>query len=303
MKKAIIRTVNLRKVYNGFVAVDNLNLEIYKGEIFGLLGPNGAGKTTTISMLLGLIPPTSGDAWIAGYSIKKDPIEVRKRVGFLAENLGFYDGMTAWENLMITAKLNRVENAEERIKELTERVGIYEWLHEEVGKFSRGMKQRLGIADALLKRPDILILDEPTSGIDPKGADEILRIIEEFARKEGVTVLMSSHLLHQVERICDRVAVMNRGKLVAQGRLEDLIGDELIIEVDAEGLTDDVMKELGRLGDIEKRGRKVKIKAPQDIRTHVSKILYEKNVLVLELRVCRPSLAEIYSELLEAGLD
>ncbi len=301
MKEAVIRTLNLRKVYDGFVAVDNLNLEVYRGEIFGLLGPNGAGKTTTISMLLGLIPPTSGDAWIAGYSIKKDPIEVRRHVGFLAENLGFYEGMTAWENLMITARLNKVENAEDRIRELAEKVGISGWLHEEVGKFSRGMKQRLGIADALLKRPDILILDEPTSGIDPKGADEILRIIEEFARREGVTVLMSSHLLHQVERICDRVAIMDRGRLVAQGRLEDLLGEELVIEVSAEGLTDDVVNELAKLGDVERLEGKVRIKAAKDVRTEVSKILYERNVMVLELQVCRPSLAEIYSELLEVG--
>lgn len=301
MREVIIKTVNLRKVYNGFVAVDNLNLEVYKGEIFGLLGPNGAGKTTTISMLLGLIPPTSGDAWVAGYSIKRDPIEVRRRVGFLSENLGFYDGMTAWENLMITAKLAKVKDAEERIKELTERVGIREWLYEEVGKFSKGMKQRLGIADALLKNPDVLILDEPTSGIDPKGADEILRIIEEFAREEGTTVLMSSHLLHQVERICDRVAIMDRGKLVAQGRLEDLLGGKLVIEIDAEGLTDDTINELGKLGDLEKHGRKIKIKALQDIRADVSRILYERKIPILELRVCRPSLAEIYSKLLEAS--
>ena len=301
MKEVAIRTLNLRKVYDGFVAVDNLNLEIYKGEIFGLLGPNGAGKTTTISMLLGLVPPTSGDAWISGYSIKRNPIEVRKHVGFLAENLGFYDGMTAWENLMITARLNKVDNAEERVKELAEKVGISGWLHEEVGKFSRGMKQRLGIADALLKRPDILILDEPTSGIDPKGADEILRIIEEFAREEKVTVLMSSHLLHQVERICDRVAIMDRGRLITQGRLEDLLGEELVIEVDAEGLTDDIVNELDKLGEVEKHGRKVIIKASRDVRVEVSKILYERNVMVLELHVFKPSLAEIYSELIEVG--
>lgn len=302
MREPVIRALKLRKVYDGFVAVDDLDLEVYRGEIFGLLGPNGAGKTTTISMLLGLIPPTSGDAWIAGYSIKKEPIEVRRRVGFLAENLGFYDGMTAWENLMITARLNRVKDAEGRIKELIEKVGISEWLHEEVGKFSRGMKQRLGIADALLKRPAVLILDEPTSGIDPKGADEILRIIEELAREEEITVLMSSHLLHQVERICDRVAIMNRGRLVTQGRLEELLGEKLVIEVDAEGLTDDVVKELNKLGEVERHGRKVRIRASKDVRTDVSKILYEKDVLVLGLYVSRPSLAEIYSELLEADL-
>jgi ABC-2 type transport system ATP-binding protein len=302
LREPVIRALKLRKVYDGFVAVDDLDLEVYRGEIFGLLGPNGAGKTTTISMLLGLIPPTSGDAWIAGYSIKKEPIEVRRRVGFLAENLGFYDGMTAWENLMITARLNRVKDAEGRIKELIEKVGISEWLHEEVGKFSRGMKQRLGIADALLKRPAVLILDEPTSGIDPKGADEILRIIEELAREEEITVLMSSHLLHQVERICDRVAIMNRGRLVTQGRLEELLGEKLVIEVDAEGLTDDVVKELNKLGEVERHGRKVRIRASKDVRTDVSKILYEKDVLVLGLYVSRPSLAEIYSELLEADL-
>ncbi len=302
MREVAVKTLNLRKEYDGFVAVDGINLEIYRGEIFGLLGPNGAGKTTTISMLLGLIPPTEGDAWIDGFSIRKDPIEVRRRVGFLAENLGFYDNMTAWENLVITAKLNKVENPEERIEKLLGRVGLSNWADVEVGKFSRGMKQRLGIADALLKKPSVLILDEPTSGIDPKGAEEILSIIQSLAREEKITILMSSHLLHQVEKICDRVAIMDKGKIVAQGTLKDLIGEKYRIEIETDKMSNDILEDLRNLGEVEVEERKVRITTNRDVRREVSAILYAKGAIVLDLHISRPSLAEIYRELLETEL-
>ncbi len=299
MREVAVKTLNLRKEYDGFVAVDGINLEIYRGEIFGLLGPNGAGKTTTISMLLGLIPPTEGDAWVDGFSIRKDPIEVRRRVGFLAENLGFYDNMTAWENLIITAKLNKVENPKERIEKLLRRVGLSNWADVEVGKFSRGMKQRLGIADALLKKPSVLILDEPTSGIDPRGAEEILSIIQSLAREEKITILMSSHLLHQVEKICDRVAIMDKGKIIAQGTLKDLIGEKYRIEIETDKMSNDILEDLRNLGEVEVEERKVRITADKDIRREVSAILYAKGAIVLDLHISRPSLAEIYRELLE----
>ena len=225
------------------MAVNDVNLEIMRGEIFGLLGPNGAGKTTTISMILGLVQPTKGDVIVDGHSVRKNPVEVRRRIGFLAENPGFYEGMTAYENLMLTAKLNNVKDAEKKIEEAVKQVGLSEWLHEEVGKFSRGMKQRLGIADALIKNASVLVLDEPTSGIDPKGAEEILELIKQLSKRNGITVVMSSHLLHQVEVICDRVAIMNRGRIIASGTLRDLIGERQIITVEAENVTDEVIQQ------------------------------------------------------------
>lgn len=299
MKDVIIRTANLRKEYDGFVAVDNINLKVYRGEIFGLLGPNGAGKTTTISMLLGLVPPTSGDAWVDGFSVRRNPIEVRRRVGFLADNPGFYDNMTARENLVLTAKLNGVKSPEKRIKELLSRVGLEEWVDVEVGKFSRGMKQRLGIADALIKDPSVLILDEPTAGIDPKGSAEILSIIENLAREKGITVLMSSHLLHQVEKICDRVAIMSRGRIVAEGSLQQLLGGRITIEIEVEGDAVAVAEKLTTLGEVDVSKNRIRLRAVRDVRREVSRVLYESRVPVIELRVARPGLSEVYSRLVE----
>lgn len=297
MSRPIIEISKLRKVYNGFVAVDGINLEINRGEIFGLLGPNGAGKTTTISMILGLVQPTSGDVIVDGYSVRKNPVEVRRRIGFLPENPGFYDSMTAYENLMLTARLNRVKDADRRIKEAIERVGLGDWVDEEVGKFSRGMKQRLGIADALIKGASVLILDEPTSGIDPKGAEDILMMIKELSRSEGITVLMSSHLLHQVEVICNRVAIMNRGKIIAKGSLRELLGGKQIVSIEADGLTQEIVEELKGLGQVEWDRNKITIRASHDIREEVSRILYERRVKIRGLSVSFPRLSEIYRDL------
>lgn len=297
MTKPIVKLINLRKEYNGFVAVNDVNLEIMRGEIFGLLGPNGAGKTTTISMILGLVQPTRGDVIVDGHSVRKNPVEVRRRIGFLAENPGFYEGMTAYENLMLTAKLNNVKDAEKKIEEAVKQVGLSEWLHEEVGKFSRGMKQRLGIADALIKNASVLVLDEPTSGIDPKGAEEILELIKQLSKRNGITVVMSSHLLHQVEVICDRVAIMNRGRIIASGTLRDLIGERQIITVEAENVTDEVIQQLKTLGNVVHDAGRITVEAYKDVRHEVAKILYENRVLVKGLSVSHPRLYEAYRHL------
>ncbi len=297
MTKPIVKLINLRKEYNGFVAVNDVNLEIMRGEIFGLLGPNGAGKTTTISMILGLVQPTRGDVIVDGHSVRKNPVEVRRRIGFLAENPGFYEGMTAYENLMLTAKLNNVKDAEKKIEEAVKQVGLSEWLHEEVGKFSRGMKQRLGIADALIKNASVLVLDEPTSGIDPKGAEEILELIKQLSKRNGITVVMSSHLLHQVEVICDRVAIMNRGRIIASGTLRDLIGERQIITVEAENVTDEVIQQLKTLGNVVHDAGRITVEAYRDVRHEVAKILYENRVLVKGLSVSHPRLYEAYRHL------
>jgi len=293
------KLVNLRKVYNGFTAVDGVNLEIFRGEIFGLLGPNGAGKTTTISMILGLIQPTEGDVIVEGYSVRQNPVEVRRRVGFLAENPGFYDGMTAWENLMLTAKLNRIKDAKKKIEEAVRQVGLGDWINQEVGKFSKGMKQRLGIADAILKNASILVLDEPTSGIDPRGAEEILSLIKQLSKERGITVIMSSHLLHQVEVICDRVAIMNRGRIIACGNLKELLGEGQVITVEAEGINEEIVNDLRQLGDVEVREGKIVIKSSRDIRTEVSRLLYEKHIKVMGLSVSYPRLYDVYKHLVE----
>lgn len=224
----VISTRGLTKRYGAFTAVDHLDIEIAEGEIFGLLGPNGAGKTTTILMLLGLTEPSEGEARVHGLDPARAPLEVKRQVGYLPDNVGFYEGLTGRENLRYTTALNGIPRAEaeRRIGELLARVGLADSADKRVETYSRGMRQRLGIADVLVKHPRSIILDEPTLGIDPEGTREVLALIRSLSSEERITVLLSSHLLYQVQEICTRVGIFARGRLVAAGRVEDL-GDRL----------------------------------------------------------------------------
>lgn len=216
MNEHVIVLSALTKHYGNFTAVDHVDLSIRKGEIFGLLGPNGAGKSTTILMMLGLTEPTSGSVEIGGINSTRHPIGVKRKIGYLPEEVGFYDDMTGSENLIYTARLNGIskEVAKLRAEELMKRVGLESQMKKKAGKYSRGMRQRLGLADVLIKKPEIIILDEPTSGIDPAGVQEFIELIRELSRVEGLTVLFSSHHLDQVQKICDRVGFFNAGKLI-----------------------------------------------------------------------------------------
>lgn len=224
MAAPTILTRRLTKQYGDVKVVNALDLRIGAGEIFGLLGPNGAGKTTTILMLLGLVEPTSGEIEVLGLNPARNPLAVKSKVGLLPDAVGFYDAMTGRENLAFTAELNRVPppTASDRIERLLGEVGLTEAADTKAGTYSRGMKQRLGIADALVKEPEILVLDEPTTAIDPEGVAEMLGLIRRLADERGVTILLSSHLLHQVQAVCDRVAIFVRGKVVVQGAPHDL---------------------------------------------------------------------------------
>ena len=217
-----IHSKGLTKSYGDKTVVNRLNLDIETGEVFGLLGPNGAGKTTTILMLLGLVEPTKGSIEVLGLDPRRHPLEVKRRVGYLPDSVGFYDGMTGRENIRFTARLNGLGDAEERIDTLLHTVGLTAAADQRAGEYSRGMKQRLGVADALVKSPSVLILDEPTTAIDPEGVAEMLELIQRLAKEEGVTVLLASHLLHQVQTVCDRVAIFVDGKVVALGRPHEL---------------------------------------------------------------------------------
>jgi len=227
MKDPIIQLRDLTKRYGSQRAVDNLNLDINKGEIFGLLGPNGAGKTTTILMMLGLTDPTNGSAFVCGYNATSDPISVKRKVGYMPDSLGFYDHMTALENLVYIARLNGLSENEshKRALEMMDIVGLSSAMHKKTSTFSRGMKQRLGLADVLIKQPDVIILDEPTLGIDPSGVREFLMLIKRLSKEQGLTVLLSSHHLHHVQQVCDRVGIFVKGKLLAQGNIDTLSGD------------------------------------------------------------------------------
>jgi ABC-2 type transport system ATP-binding protein len=219
-----ISTRGLTKRYEELVAVDALDLDVLPGEIFGLLGQNGAGKTTTILMLLGLTEPTRGWARVAGYDPTRQPLEVKRRVGYLPDSVGFYGAMSGRSNLRYTGRLNRIERreAETRIDEVLDQVGMSNRADDRVETYSRGMLQRLGIADALLKDPAVLILDEPTTAIDPIGVVEILDLLRRLARERGLAVLLSSHLLSQVQSVCDRVGIFAAGRLIGVGTVPEL---------------------------------------------------------------------------------
>lgn len=224
MADNFIEMEGLTKRYGAITAVDNLTLSVRRGEVFGLLGPNGAGKTTTTLMLLGLTDPTAGSARIAGVDCTRNPLRVKRFVGYLADNMGFYPEMTGRENLRMTGRMNGLhgEALERRIDGLIERVGIAEAVDRRTGTYSKGMKQRLGIADILMKDPDVLIMDEPTNGIDPEGMRELMALIRQLAEEDGKTILISSHQLHQIQQICDRVGIFVAGRLIACGGIGDL---------------------------------------------------------------------------------
>ncbi|MFP5331176.1 MAG: ABC transporter ATP-binding protein [Acidimicrobiia bacterium] len=233
----------LTKQYGDRTVVDALDLEVGAGEVFGLLGPNGAGKTTTILMLLGLVEPTSGHIEIMGLDPVRHPLKVKRRVGYLPDAVGFYDTMTGRENLRFTAQLNQLDTngAEARITDVLAEVGLADAADRPAGTYSRGMLQRLGIADALLKDPAVLILDEPTTAIDPEGVAEMLTLIRRLAEERSVTVLLSSHLLHQVQAVCDRVAIFIAGRAVAVGTPTELAASRSgpeVIEVGVDPGTD-----------------------------------------------------------------
>lgn len=224
LHEIIIRTNELVKQYGNVTAVDHLNLEIHKGEVFGLLGPNGAGKTTTTLMLLGLTDPTSGTAEISGLDCTRDALAVKKIVGYLPDNVGFYPDMSGRENLIFSVMMNGLtrKEAEERAVGLLERVGMTYAADRKTGTYSRGMRQRLGIADVLMKDPEIIIMDEPTLGIDPSGMRELTALIRELSVKDGRTILISSHELYQIQEISDRVGIFVKGRMIACGRIDEL---------------------------------------------------------------------------------
>ncbi|MEE9144260.1 MAG: ABC transporter ATP-binding protein [Candidatus Binatia bacterium] len=300
----VIETTNLTKHYRDKVVVNELNLKVDQGEIFGFLGPNGAGKTTTILMLLGLSEPTQGHALVCGFNPTRQPIEVKKLVGYLPENPGFYEDMSARENLRYIARLNLISDDESNrsITNLLEQVGLAEDGDRLVNEFSRGMKQRLGIAEVLVKNPKVVILDEPTLGIDPDGATRILDLITGLSRDRGLTVLLSSHLLHQVQETCHRIGIIVKGRLIVQGSLDQLgraiLKDRqwnFLLEVDGQtnGLETE-LRSLNGVSAIENRGRGWFLQCTKDVRPDVLSLVSKKSLSLLQLRSEDPTLEEIY---------
>ena len=231
-REVILIAEELTKRYGSQTAVNRLNLTIGEGEVFGFLGPNGAGKTTSILMFLGLTEPTSGKVMVVGFDPTRDPFHVKEKVGYLPENVGFYDDMDARQNLRFIARLNKIPDkvSTARIDETLNLVGLLDEAKKKVGVYSKGMRQRLGIAEVLIKDPKLIFLDEPTIGLDPDGTNRMLDLIHALSQERGMTIFLSSHLLDQVQRICDRVGIMIKGHLVALGPIQELAKKKLGIE-------------------------------------------------------------------------
>ena len=242
--QAIIEAEGLTKKYGHQVVVNNLHLQIREGEVFGFLGPNGAGKTTTLLMFLGLTEPTSGKVRVIGFDPTRDPFHVKEKVGYLPENVGFYDDMDARQNLQYIARLNRIPDkvSAGRIDESLKVVDLLEEVGKKVGTYSKGMRQRLGIAEVLIKEPKLIFLDEPTIGLDPDGTNRMLDLIHSLSQDKNITIFLSSHLLDQVQRICDRVGIMIKGDLVAMGPIEELAKKKLGIDKEHYTLEEIYMK-------------------------------------------------------------
>jgi ABC-2 type transport system ATP-binding protein len=298
-----IEIKDLTKDYDRVTVVDHLNFQVGENEVFGLLGPNGAGKTTTILMLLGLTEPTAGTARVFGFDPTREPLRVKSIVGYLPEEVGFYEDLTARENLEFIADLNNIgrDETRRRVDEVLELVGLTEKRDTATGKFSRGMRQRLGIADVLIKRPKLVILDEPTSGLDPQGINQLLDLIAGLP-KMGTTVLLSSHQLYQVQRVCHSIGILSRGKMVIEGPIDKLgreamAGGRYRIEVEtdrpAPELVEVIKKIKGVLG-VEASENTMNITADADLRGEISRAVVQSNVLLVQIKVHEFSLDDIY---------
>jgi ABC-2 type transport system ATP-binding protein len=302
-KKIVVETKDLTKRYDGVTVVDRLNLRIVENEVFGLLGPNGAGKTTTILMLLGLTEPASGTASIFGFNPTREPLRAKRLIGYLPENVGFYNDLTARENLQFIAELNGVSWSEgdKRINELLEVVDIKDSADLAVGKFSRGMKQRLGIADVLIKKPKIVFLDEPTAGLDPKGINQLLDLVASLPQK-GTTVVLSSHQLQQVQKICHRVGIMSKGKLVIEGSLDELTkkiarGARYSIEVETAVPSPQAVKVIRKVGGVVKVEAKknfLLVSTKADLRPEIAKVMVQNGFPLVNMTIHGFTLDDIY---------
>jgi ABC-2 type transport system ATP-binding protein len=303
----VIEAKDLTKRYGQAVAVDHISFTVGRGEIFGLLGPNGAGKTTTILMLLGLTEISGGEVRVLGFNPGREPLSVKRRVGYLPDTVGFYDGLTAADNLRYTARLIgfRFAEREKRIAEAIDRVGLAEFADKRVATFSRGMRQRLGLAEILMKGAQIAILDEPTSGLDPHATAELLGIIRGF-KAEGVSVLLSSHLLERVQSVCDRVALFSAGKIALMGTVPELgrqvLGGGYVVDIEADGAgLAERLALIPGVSGVEKTGiGKLRLHADRDVRPEAAVEVVAMQGRLKFLGVQEPSLEAIYTRYFEA---
>lgn len=293
-QKCLLTTHNLTKKYKNRKAVDNLNITVYEGDVYGFLGPNGAGKSTTIKSIMGLIKPTSGKILINGYDVSKDREKAIEKIGAMIEAPSFYGGLSGYKNLLIMANLYGVPK--KRVDEVLEMVRLTDAANKNVSKYSLGMKQRLGIARAFLNNPNIVILDEPTNGLDPQGMQEIRELIQSLSKKYHVTFFISSHILSEIQAVCNRIGIIEKGRLKVQGYIDELLNtDEEIIEVHTKEKekTTRLLKTMSTACKIEYFESGIRIKIEKGNFQIVNKILVSNDVNVENL-YCKENTLEDY---------
>jgi ABC-2 type transport system ATP-binding protein len=312
MSEKVVKTFQLTKVYGDLKAVNELDMEVNKGEIFGFLGPNGAGKTTTVLMLMGLSVPTSGTAKVGGYDVIEESRQVRAIASILPEYSSLYGDLTAFENLDFIGQLNDMpkEERENQIHENLKVVGMSDWIDTKYEAFSRGMKQRVGIASTMMKNPKIVFLDEPTLGLDPLGTKEIRELILELKNKQGLTIVLTSHILHEVQMTCDRIAILNHGKLVLKEKMENLNGimtgaDDRRVEFKLTKTTPELIRDIESINGVksvsEEKGRLFVFgNVESDI--EVSKTIVRNGSTILLMKPKEYTLEEIFMKYYEGGI-
>lgn len=298
MSQAVLQTEQLTKKYRRRVVVDRLSMKVERGDIFGFLGQNGAGKSTTIRIALGLVRPTSGRVRVLGYDMSRQPLRALKRIGALIEAPAFYENFSGRQNLRMLAAMSGGAERQ-RTENVLEIVGLRERARDPVRVYSHGMRQRLGIAQALLPNPDLVILDEPTDGLDPQGLCEIRALIRRLRDELGLTVLLSSHLLHEVEQICNRVAIIDEGRLLYQGRVEDLIAKDQWIKLKVDRVEDafKLLSRNPRLSLSRNGDQSLRVKMADEQIPLVNALLVQHGFHVMELSPQRESLEQVFLRL------
>ena len=300
----MIKVSGLTKDYGARRAINNLSFDAQQGEIVGFIGPNGAGKTTTMRILTGYMPPTDGEAIVAGYDVVEESLEVRKRVGYLPETVPLYTDMVVFDYLKFMGQLRKIPNLDARVDEVLDMVGLFDRANGYIGNLSKGMRQRVGLAQALLHRPEVLILDEPTIGLDPGQVVEVRELIREIGKER--TVLLSTHLLNEAQNICDRILIINKGRIVTEDTTENLQArltgaERVVLRVrgDADDLARAVKQVKGAQGVVTKEDGSVEFEfaSGKDVRPEVAKQVINSGYDLIELRTLGMSLEEIFLEL------
>lgn len=295
-----IEVKNLTKFYGEQAAVNSISFEVKKGEIVGFLGPNGAGKSTTMKIITGFIPSTSGEVKVCGKLVDVDSLETRKLIGYLPENNPLYLDMYVKEYLTFVGNIYKIKNVKDRVAEMIKAVGLEVEQNKKIGMLSKGYRQRVGLAQAIIHDPEVLILDEPTSGLDPNQLVEIRELIKKIGKEK--TVMLSTHIMQEVEAICDRVVIINKGDIVADGKTNELQGEDKVITIYAEfegDLTKNTLSKIANVQKVEKVGEGWLFEgnAHVDLRKQIAQFAQENKLLVLTLRVEEKRLEEVFKEL------